>query len=192
MVAKVQALSGDTLPQATPGGSLTGTFHAVTSDGCGPISAVLDTTATGKFSQGQMLTTTADVPGTKGQCPKAIIKKSFVRDLLERAGVIERRATNVNQDFPVAFNLPADAACTGTVNGIQNVCLVKMANRNAAGPFGGVIPIQITNGTAAVVPAAGAAAPAAAAPAAGAAAPAAAAPAAGAAKPARRAQSFSA
>lgn len=184
MVAKAQALSGDTLPQATPGGQLTGTFHAVTSDGCGPISAVLDTTATGKFSQGQMLTTTADVPGTKGQCPKAIVKKSFVRDLLERSGVITRRATNVNKDFPVAFTLPADAACTGTVNGIQNVCLVKMANRNAAGPFGGVIPIQITNGTASVVPAA-------AAPATGAAAPAAAAPATGAAA-ARRAQEFTA
>lgn len=180
MVAGVQALSGDTLPQATAGGSISGTFHAVTSDGCGPVQAVLDPTATGKFSEGTLLTTTADVDGTRGQCPRAITKKSYVRDFLERRGFIERRATNVNVDFPVAFTLPADAACTGTVNGMQNVCLVKIANNNAAGPFGGVVPIQIGAGNASAAPAAAPAAPAAAAPAA---AGAAAAPAAAAAAP---------
>lgn len=166
MVSAVQALSGDTLPQASPGGEISGTFHAVTSDGCGPVKAVLDPTATGKFSEGALLTTTADVPGTKGQCPRAITKKSFVRDLLERSGAITRRATNVNKDFVVKFTLPADAACTGTVGDMQNVCLVKIANENKAGPFGGSIPIQIPGGNATAPPAA--AAPSAAAPATGA------------------------
>lgn len=191
MVAGVQALSGETLPQATAGGELTGTFHAVTSDGCGPIQAVLDPTATGKFSDGTLLTTTADVPGTKGQCPRAITKKSYVRDLLERSGVITRRATNVNKDFEVKFTLPADAACQGSVNGLDNVCLVKIANNNNAGPFGGVIPIQI-GGAAAGNASATPATPAAAAPAAAGAAGAATGAAKGAAAAARREIQFTA
>lgn len=161
-ISQAMALSGDTLPQVSAGGSITGTFHVVTSDGCGSVKAVIDPTATGKFSQGTLLTTTQDVPGNNGNCPRSITKKSFVRDVLERSGMIQRRATNVNKDFPVAFTVPAGTTCSGTVGNVQNVCFVKMANTNAAGPFGGVVPIQITGNTtaAAAPPAAAPAAPA--------------------------------
>lgn len=165
MIKSVMAQSGPVLPQVSAGdGSISGVFHVVTSDGCGPIMAVLDQSGTGKFSQGVMLSTTQDVMGTKGNCPKSITKKSYVRDLLERSGVITRRATNINQEFPVQFaNIPADAKCTGTVGGVENVCLVKMANTNNAGPFGGVLPIQIVpQGTQPAAAPADAAAPAAA------------------------------
>lgn len=170
-LSQAQALSGDVLPQvSSTGGTLTGVFHVVTTDGCGTVKAVLDPTATGQFSDGTALTTTQDVPGNNGNCPRSLSKKSLIRDLAERAGVITRRATNVNKDFPVAFSVPAGTTCSGTVNGLSNVCLVKMANTNGAGPFGGVVPIQIagTNSTPAAAPAAAAAA----APAAAAAAPA--------------------
>lgn len=143
MISRAQALSGNTLPQAAPGGTISGVFHVVTTDGCGTIKAVLDPTATGKFSQGTLLTTVQDVPGNNGNCPRSISKKSFVRDVLERSGVITKRATNVNKDFPVSFTLPANAACSGTINGLSNVCLLKIANTNGAGPFGGTVPIQI-------------------------------------------------
>lgn len=53
----------------------------------------------------------------------------------------------------MAFSVPAGTTCTGTMGGQSNVCLVKIANSNGAGPFGGVVPIQIAP--------AGAAAPAA-------------------------------
>lgn len=140
-LATAMTLSGSTLPQVS--NSINATFHVVTSDGCGPVGAMLDTTGTGKFASGVKLTSTADVPGTNGNCPKSITKKSYVRDLLERSGVITRRATNVNQDFNIAFNVPAGTTCTGTVNGQANTCLVKMANTNPAGPFGGVVAIQM-------------------------------------------------
>lgn len=86
------------------------------------------------------------MPGKNGNCPRSITKKSYVRSLLEGAGVIQKRATNVNQDFNVAFTVPAGTTCTGEVNGQQGVCLMKIANNNAAGPFGGVIAFQMANG----------------------------------------------
>lgn len=148
MISQAMTLSGDTLPQVNSPGSISGTFHVVTSDGCGSVKGVIDSTATGKFSDGTLLETTQDVPGNNGNCPRSITKKSFVRDVLERSGMIQRRATNVNMDFPVAFTIPAGTTCSGTVGNMQNVCFVKMANTNNAGPFGGVVPIQISNNTA--------------------------------------------
>lgn len=135
--------SGDTLPQVA--NSLSAVFHVVTSDGCGPVKAMLDTTGTGQFADGVALTNTADVAGDKGDCPDSITgKRSLVRSLLARAGLVAR-ATNVNQDFDIAFDVPADTVCTGTVAGQENVCLVKMANENKAGPFGGVVAIQMAS-----------------------------------------------
>lgn len=118
----------------------------MTSDGCGAVKAVIDPTATGQFADGTLAETTADVPGTRGNCPRSITKKSYVRSLLENTGVIQKRATNVNQDFNVAFTVPAGTTCTGQVNGQSGVCLLKIANNNAAGPFGGIIAFQMANG----------------------------------------------
>lgn len=140
------AASGDTLPQVAS--AIQATFHVVTSDGCGPIKAVLDTGATGAFSDGTALTNTADIAGSKGNCPASIAgKRSVVRRVLERSGLIAKRATNVNKDFKVAFDVPAGTTCTGTVAGQSNVCLVKIANENNAGPFGGVVAIQMASTT---------------------------------------------
>jgi hypothetical protein len=56
----------------------------------------------------------------------------------------------------MAFSVPAGTTCTGTVAGQSNVCLVKIANANKAGPFGGVVAVQMVDGgaTAAAKPAA--------------------------------------
>lgn len=52
MVASTMAQSGNTLPQVSDGGSIQGTFHVVTTDGAGPVKAIIDPTATGQFSSG--------------------------------------------------------------------------------------------------------------------------------------------
>lgn len=155
MAAQAMALSGDTLPQVTPGGSIKGTFHVVTTDGAGPIQAVLDPTATGKFSTGMMLTAAQQIPGNNGNIAATRTKGKAAkgaRDLLERAlrsvGLV-KRAANVNRSFPFEFTLPAGATCNGQVAGQQNVCLVKIANSNRAGPFGGVVAVQMAAGGAA-------------------------------------------
>lgn len=54
-----------------------------------------------------------------------------------------KRAANVNQDFPINISVPAGTTCSGSVAGQQNVCFMKIANANRAGPFGGVIAFQM-------------------------------------------------
>ncbi|KAK4140024.1 uncharacterized protein C8A04DRAFT_15295 [Dichotomopilus funicola] len=142
------ALSGPTLPQLTPGGNLTGIFHVVTADGAGPIQAVLDTTATGQFSDGVPLTVVMQIPGVGGNFVGGNNNK---RSLNPLSWLRKRGAANVNQSFEFAFAVPENTTCTGVVAGMTGVCLVKVANANQAGPFGGVVPVQMV--------AAGAAAP---------------------------------
>ncbi|CAK7214638.1 hypothetical protein SCUCBS95973_002214 [Sporothrix curviconia] len=145
MVSQAMDLSGSTLPQVSNdgNGSLSGTYHIVTTDGAGPVKAVLDTTGTGNFADGTLMDVATQVPGTFGEIsPNG---KSILRRALESMGVIAKRAANVNKDFPVAVSVPAGTTCTGTVNGLSNVCLAKIANSNPAGPFGGVVAFQMAD-----------------------------------------------
>jgi hypothetical protein len=66
---------------------------------------------------------------------------------------LQKRASNVNEDYPFAATIPAGTNCTGTVAGNSNVCLVKIVNPSGAGPFGGVVAIQQVAGGAASAPA---------------------------------------
>jgi len=142
MVSQAMALSGNTLPQVSAnGGSLNGTFHIVTTDGAGPVEAVVDPTGTGAFASGTPADVTTQVPGTRGNI-KAPKQRSLVMRALVGMGIV-KRAANVNEDYPVAIAIPAGTTCTGTANGIANVCLAKIANSNPAGPFGGVVAFQM-------------------------------------------------
>lgn len=143
MVSQAQDLSGGgDLPQVSASnGSLSGVYHIVTTDGAGPVKAVLDTTGTGNFADGTLMDVTSQVPGTFGEISPS--GKSVLRRALVAMGVISKRAANVNKDYPVAVAVPAGTTCTGTVNGQSNVCLAKIANSNPAGPFGGVVAFQI-------------------------------------------------
>jgi Egh16-like virulence factor len=62
--------------------------------------------------------------------------------MLVKMGLM-KRAKNVNEDFPFAATIPAGTTCSGTVAGQSNVCLVKIVNPSGAGPFGGVVAIQM-------------------------------------------------
>ncbi|KAK5258528.1 hypothetical protein LTR40_007734 [Exophiala xenobiotica] len=46
-------------------------------------------------------------------------------------------------NFPLTAQVPADQTCTGTVAGQDNVCMVRCQNPALAGPFGGVVPVQM-------------------------------------------------
>ncbi|KAK4153555.1 hypothetical protein C8A00DRAFT_33716 [Chaetomidium leptoderma] len=159
MLVQAMSLSGTTLPQITSagggggGGNISGVFHIVTADGAGPIQAVLDPTATGDFARGIPLPVLQQIPGEKGNFVTSTTKKQG-RSLWERAVdhllLREKRgAANVNQSFGFAFAVPAGTTCSGTVAGLTGVCLVKIANSNKAGPFGGVVPVQIAAAAAA-------------------------------------------
>jgi len=159
-MSAVMAQSGTTLAQASPGGSLSGTVHIVTTDGAGPYTAIADPTGTGAFSTGTKLQVTQQVPGTKGNisAPK---QRRFVTRMLVNMGIV-KRASNVNEDYPINIAVPAGMTCSGTVGGQSGVCLVKIVNSSGAGPFGGVVAMQMASAgaaTPAASPAAAAAAP---------------------------------
>jgi hypothetical protein len=122
MVADTMALSGSTLPQVTDGGMITGT---------------------GAFSTGVKATVMKDVPGNRGNIrPNGQVPRSLGYWALQARSIV-KRAANVNQDFPIAVQVPAGTTCSGTAAGQKNVCFMKIANSNRAGPFGGVIAFQM-------------------------------------------------
>jgi len=130
-LVQAMALSGDTLPQVSVDApSITGTWRTVSADGAGPLQAIVDTTATGKWSTAVDADVNTQVPGTKGQ-----------------AAGFNTGADPVNKDTPVAISLPAGTTCTGTINGQSNLCLVKVSNNNKDGPFGSVFAVQQGNTT---------------------------------------------
>jgi hypothetical protein len=100
-LAEAMTLSGSTLPQvsADGNGTITGTWRVVTSDGTandknGNFFAVLDTTGTGKYSKGALLTATSALVGNgRGN----MVQRSVAR-ALRVVGLQRRGATNVGAD----------------------------------------------------------------------------------------------
>ena len=58
---------------------------------------------------------------------------------------------------PLTAQVPADQICTGTVAGQENVCRGRCQNPALAGPFGGVVPVQMPQSSATDAAGAGAA-----------------------------------
>ncbi|TGJ81407.1 hypothetical protein E0Z10_g7352 [Xylaria hypoxylon] len=121
----IMAETGDELPQVTQGGELNMTLHQVNSDGGGPYTCAINADGTGQTWQDLTVTTTP--PGKNS-----------------------RNRQGAATDFPLVAAIPNDQTCTGTVAGQDNTCLVRCMNAARAGPFGGVVPVQIagsSNGT---------------------------------------------
>ncbi|KAI6376730.1 hypothetical protein MCOR25_002695 [Pyricularia grisea] len=118
MTKAIMAETGTQLPQISPGGSLQMTLHQVNGDGAGPYTCELNSDASGSSWQQIRVTTTP--PG---------------RNSRNRDGAMT--------DFPLVAEIPQRQACTGTVAGQTNVCLVRCMNGARAGPFGGVVAAQL-------------------------------------------------
>lgn len=114
----IMAETGDSLPQITQGGELTMTLHQVNADGGGPYTCQINADGTGETWESITVTTTP--PGRNS-----------------------RNRDGAATDFPLVAAIPNDQACTGTVAGQDNACLVRCMNDANAGPFGGVVPVQM-------------------------------------------------
>nr|QGP74441.1 EWCA8 [Podosphaera xanthii] len=132
MAKLVQDSNG--LPMVSQGGMIMMTLHQVNGDGAGPYSCMIDSTGTGTGGWTKMEVAT-NVPGKNS------------------------RSKAKAQDFPLEAKIAADQTCTGSMAGMDNICMVRCNNEANAGPFGGCVPVQMMSGGAA----AGGAAPAAAA-----------------------------
>ncbi|KAH8165712.1 hypothetical protein CIB48_g2510 [Xylaria polymorpha] len=104
------------LPTCSDDGSITMTFRQINQDGAGPLKADVDGTSGGAdvdaFKTAEV---TQDVPG------------------LPIGGL----SLATNTDFPVTVQMPAGMTCDATVADVENVCIVRVRNGAAAGPFGG-------------------------------------------------------
>ncbi|KAH7208347.1 hypothetical protein BKA60DRAFT_464932 [Fusarium oxysporum] len=115
--------TGSQLPQVNPGGSLEMTVHQVNSDGAGPYTCMIN--ADGAGTSWDNIQVTTNVEGN------------------DRG----RNRDGEMGDFPLVASIPAGQNCTGSVAGEENVCLVRCQNPARAGPFGGVIPVQMAQAT---------------------------------------------
>ncbi|KAK4662917.1 hypothetical protein QC763_602010 [Podospora pseudopauciseta] len=114
----ILAETGDQLPQVTPGGEVSMMLHQVNADGGGPYQCMINADATGQ--QWSNIQVTQNVPGRNS-----------------------RNRQGQTTAFPLTASIPANQQCTGTVAGQENVCLVRCQNSARAGPFGGVVPVQM-------------------------------------------------
>lgn len=115
----IMAETGDMLPQVSQGGEIQMTLHQVNSDGAGPYTCMINDDGTG--ANWEEITVTQNLEGNARG----------------------RNRDGEETDFPLNAAIPADQECTGTVAGQENVCLVRCENPARAGPFGGVVPVQM-------------------------------------------------
>ncbi|KHJ30021.1 putative egh16h1-like protein [Erysiphe necator] len=116
--AAAGAGSSSGMPTCAEDGTVKMTFHQVNQDGAGPLSAMVDGTSGGMDPKAfQKATVTKNVPGI---------------------GIGGLSAAAV-MDFPVEAKMPDGMTCDASVGGVQNVCVMKLQNKAAAGPFGGSV-----------------------------------------------------
>lgn len=118
--SSVQASTGEGassgLPTVGSDGVIKMTFRQINQDGAGPMTADVDGTSGGtEASAFQSANVVKDVPGLGVQ------------------GISLATAT----EFPLEVQMPAGMTCDATVAGVPNVCVVRVRNGAAAGPFGG-------------------------------------------------------
>ncbi|RKF64800.1 putative egh16h1-like protein [Erysiphe neolycopersici] len=106
------------MPTCADDGTVTMTFHQVNQDGAGPLTAMVD--------------------GTSGGMDPKAFKKATVTKNVPGIGIGGLSAAAV-MDFPVEAKMPEGMTCDATVGGVSNVCVMKLQNKAAAGPFGGSV-----------------------------------------------------
>ncbi|QPG94652.1 hypothetical protein C2857_006636 [Epichloe festucae Fl1] len=104
------------LPTADENGEVSMVFRQINQDGAGPLTASIDPSSGGTDASAfQNAKVTQNVPG------------------LGIGGL----SLKTNTDFPLKVKMPAGMTCNGKAGGAENVCIVRVANGAAAGPFGG-------------------------------------------------------
>lgn len=116
-IPKMLAESGGEMPLISAGGMVMMTLHQVNGDGAGPYECMIDSTGAG--TQWIAMGVVTNVPGENSRS--------------------KAKAT----DFPLTAKVAADQTCTGSVAGMEGVCMVRCNNAAGAGPFGGCVPVQM-------------------------------------------------
>ncbi|KAJ4398680.1 hypothetical protein N0V91_010036 [Didymella pomorum] len=128
--ARVAAATGagatSGLPTCADDGTVTMTLRQINQDGAGPF--------------------TADVDGTSGGTDEAAMQSAKVTQDVPGLGV-QGISLATSTEFEMKVQMPAGMTCDATVAGTSNVCVMRVRNGAAAGPFGG--SVAFTQSTAA-------------------------------------------
>lgn len=81
---------------------------------------------------------TADVDGTSGGTSEAAMQPATVIKDVPGLGV-QGISLATNTEFDMQVKIPAGMTCDATVAGTPNVCVMRVRNGAAAGPFGGSV-----------------------------------------------------
>jgi hypothetical protein len=87
----------------------------------------------------------ADVDGTSGGTDEAAMQSAKVTQNVP--GIAGGLSLATSTEFPMKVQMPAGMTCDATVAGVNNVCVMRVRNSAAAGPFGG--SVAFTQSTAA-------------------------------------------
>lgn len=79
---------------------------------------------------------TADVDGTSGGTEESAFRPAKVTQDVPGVG-FQGLSLATNTDFPLKVQMPEGMTCDASVGGADNVCIVRVRNGAAAGPFGG-------------------------------------------------------
>ncbi|KAJ6261663.1 hypothetical protein Dda_2461 [Drechslerella dactyloides] len=102
------------MPTCSDTGVITMTYHQINGDGAGPLVAKIDA-----FSG--------------GISPEAFVVAKMIKNVPGTGG----NSKNTMTDFDIAVQMPEGMVCGATVAGVSGVCIVRVNNAAAAGPFGG-------------------------------------------------------
>jgi hypothetical protein len=111
------------LPTTSDNGVLTLTYHQVNQDGAGPLTASID-------------------PTSGGTDPSAFVSAKVTTNVPGAGfGGLSLATTT---DFPVEVQMPAGMTCSGSVAGVEGVCIARLQNSALAGPFGGSVAFTLS------------------------------------------------
>ncbi|RKF57460.1 putative egh16h1-like protein [Golovinomyces cichoracearum] len=113
------------MPTCSDDGTVTMTFHQVNQDGAGPLKAMVD--------------------GTSGGTDPAAFKPATVTQNVPGIGIGGLSGAAV-MDFKVMAQMPEGMTCDASVGGADNVCIMRLNNAAAAGPFGGSVAYTMSPG----------------------------------------------
>lgn len=78
---------------------------------------------------------TAAIDPTSGGTSEAAFQPAEM--IADVPGAVAGISGTTTTDFPIKVQMPAGMKCSGTVAGVENVCVVRVKNSTPAGPFGG-------------------------------------------------------
>jgi hypothetical protein len=85
----------------------------------------------------------ADVDGTSGGTDTNAFQSAEVTQDVPGLG-FGGLSLATTTEFPMKVQMPAGMTCDATVGGAKNVCVVRVRNSAAAGPFGGSAAFTMT------------------------------------------------